>query len=173
MSDQKKTSSKKARFINPPNRIKTKVGSGGLSENLIERAQYHIETAEVEYEPEAQKHLKEIGDVIARLKAEKGLHPVDPLINPVMQLKASGGMFRYQLVSDVADIALNFIESLKAVNEAALDVVQAHLHTIHIIMNHKLKGSGGKEGFALIKELDNACQRYYSKYEVDGTKKDK
>lgn len=173
MSEQKKPSSKKARFINPPNKIKQKAGSGGISNNVIERAQYHIETVEIDYEPEAQRHLKEIADIIAKLKAAEGLRPVDPLVNPVMQLKASGGMFRYQLVSDVADIALNFIESLRAMNDAALDVVQAHLHTIHIIMNHKLKGDGGKEGFALIKELENACLRYYSKFDADGNKKAK
>lgn len=168
-----KTSAQKPRFINPPNKIKAKVGSGGISNNVIDRAQYHIETVEIEYEPEAQKHLKAIADIIARMKAGEGPHPVAPLVNPVMQLKASGGMFRYQLVSDVADIALNFLESLKGLNDASLDVIQAHLHTIHIIMNHKLKGDGGKEGFALIKELENACQRYYSRYELDGSKKAK
>ncbi|MCD8498000.1 MAG: hypothetical protein LRZ85_07965 [Alphaproteobacteria bacterium] len=173
MNEKKKISASKARFINPPNRIKQKAGSGGISDTLIERAQFHIETSDFDYTPEAEIHIKALSDIIAGLKKGKTTGPVDPLINPVMQLKASGGMFHYQLVSDVADIALNFLESLKTLNDAALDVVQAHLHTIRIIMNNKLKGDGGKEGFALIQELDKACQRYYAKYDPEGNKKAK
>lgn len=170
MSKEKLTA-QKARFINPPNKIKAKVGSGGISTVLVERAQFYIETIDIDFEPEAEKHLKTIEDIISTLKQKPGPHPVTPMIAPVMQLKASGGMFRYQLVSDVADIALNFLEGIKGLNNASLDVVQAHLHTIRIILSHKLKGDGGKEGFALIKELENACLRYHSRYDLEGNKK--
>ncbi|HRQ60729.1 MAG TPA: hypothetical protein PLO23_04355 [Alphaproteobacteria bacterium] len=171
MDDSSKPKASKARFINPPNRLKVKVGSGGINDALIERAQFYIETVDIAYEPEAQRQLLIIEETIKTLRAAGGLQPVDTLVNPVMQLKANGGMFRYQLVSDVADIALNFLEGLKSLNDAALDVVQAHIHTIRIILKNKLKGDGGKEGFALIKELEKACQRYAAKFDIEGKKK--
>lgn len=172
-SSEQKLTAAKARFISPPNKIKQKVGSGGINEALIERAQYHIETAEVEYAPEAEKHLSAISDMIAAFKNKPEPPSPEQMIIPVMQLKGSGGMFQYQLVSDVADIALNFLEGLTRLNDASLDVIQAHLHTIRIIMTHKLRGDGGKEGFSLIKELENACKRYHSKYDAEGNKKSK
>ncbi|MCD8563129.1 MAG: hypothetical protein LRY54_03600 [Alphaproteobacteria bacterium] len=169
MNKKKPSSSKKTRYITPPHRLKTKAGTGGISETLIERAQFHIETIEIDFEPEAQKQLTLISSVLARLKTEPPPYEAAPLTDPIMQLKANGGMFRYQLISDVADIALNFLENLNTLNKAALEVIEAHVHTIKIILAHKLKGDGGKEGFTLIRELENVCQRYNKKYDAAGT----
>lgn len=174
--DKKKTApsaaKKKTRYITPPHRIKHKAGTGGISEALIERAQFHIETVEIDFEPEARRFLNAIEDILARHKTRAPPHEAAPLIGPIMQLKANGGMFRYQLISDVADIALTFLESLSVLNNAALEVIGAHVHTIKIILAHKLKGDGGREGFTLIQELEKACQRYYKKYDADGKAKE-
>ena len=81
-----------------------------------------------------------------------------------MNLKANGGMFRYHLISEIADICLNFVESIETINNDAYDVIQAHANTINIIIANKMLGHGGKEGKALIKELEKACHRYMSKH---------
>lgn len=158
----------KVRFIKPPNILKQKVGSGGIDESLLERGQQAIAKADFDFAPYAEQFLKQLADFAkqARKAGNNDNFKVakEKMIGPVMQLKANGGMFQYQLVSDVADIALQFLEAVDAANDDAFEVIQAHENTIKVIIKNKLKGDGGREGYALIKELDQACQRYFTKY---------
>ncbi len=161
MADKKKT----PRFIKPPNVLKKKVGTGGIDESLLERGQEAINTTEFDFAPYAMQFLKQLSEFARDAKSNDNFKAAkEKMIGPVMQLKANGGMFRYQLVSDVADIALQFLEAVDEANTDTFDVIRAHENTIKIIINNKLKGDGGREGYALIKELDGACQRYFSKY---------
>jgi hypothetical protein len=162
MNDKPK---KKPRFIKPPNIFKQKVGTGGIDETLLEKSQEVINKTEFDFIPYAQQFLKELSEFAQQARSNDNFKAAkEKMIGPVMQLKANGGMFQYHLVSDVADIALQFLESVEVGNEDTFDVIRAHENTINVIIKNKLKGDGGREGYALIKELDNACQRYFSKY---------
>ena len=81
-----------------------------------------------------------------------------------MHLKANGGMFQYHLISDIADICLQFLEAIEEYNDEAIEIIKAHEQTIQIILDNKLKGNGGKEGYELVKELHQACSRYFKKH---------
>ncbi|MGB4106362.1 MAG: hypothetical protein WBK55_01040 [Alphaproteobacteria bacterium] len=159
---------RKPRFIKPPNVLKQKVGVGGFDEKLVSRSQEFIEKNQVDFIPFAEKYLKAFAaGVNAAAQSNDNFRAArDEIIRPVMQLKANGGMFRYQLVSEVADIALQFLEAIEndAINPEALDVLRAHENTLKVIITNKLQGSGGAEGFKLVQELDKACKRYFAKY---------
>lgn len=158
--------SKKARFIKPPNILKQKVGSGGIDESLLEQAQSIIDTVELDFVPYAEEFLRQLSAAVkkARTSDDSFQDKKESIVGPIMQLKANGGMFRYQLVSDVADIALQFVESVDDINNDGLDVIKAHENTIRVITGNKLRGDGGNEGFALVKELHKACKRYFEKH---------
>ncbi len=156
--------SKKARFITPPNLLKQKVGFGGIDPKLVEKSQHFINTATYDFKPHAHVFLKELQDGIEGAKAAPEDIDIELLIAPVMQLKANGGMFRYQLVSDISDIALQFLEFIDRLNEDAIKVLQAHENALAAIVNSALKGDGGKEGYALVKELDSVRTRYFKKH---------
>lgn len=154
------------RFIKPPNKLKQKVGNGGIDEALLEQGQHFIESTDLDFVPIAREFLEELTRYAedaksGKLKPEEGL---EKIVQPVMQLKANGGMFRYQLVSDVADIALQFLENVDAINEDGLEVIRAHENAIQVIIGNKLRGDGGAEGYALVKELHEACKRYFVKH---------
>lgn len=153
-----------ARFINPPNILKQKVGTGGIDESLLDKSQNHIETADLDFTPFAQQFLADFSSLIKKAKATSDGALINKMVAPIMQIKANGGMFRYQLLSDVADICLQFLEEIKTLDKDSLDVIEAHERTLQIILKHKLKGSGGAEGYALVKELDKACRRYFKKH---------
>lgn len=159
---------KKPRFITPPNLMKMKVGSGGISENLIEQAQHLIETNTLDFLPYARDYFNAYAAILKTLKPDSGIEAAAAMIAPMMKLKASGGMFQFMLLSDVADIALDFLEKAKVMNADMLDVLKAHEKTLKIIIGSELKGNGGKEGKALTKELHEACKRYYSKHAKTG-----
>lgn len=160
---------KKARFITPPNRLKMKVGGGGIPEERLERAQMLMDTYEVDFRPVAAKLLGSLETAtktaLTDLAKNKALDK-DKMVFPIMQLKANGGMFQYRLLSDVADICLQFMEAVNDYNKDAVEIIQAHENAIHVIIKNDLKGDGGAEGYALVQELHEACNRYFKKYVV-------
>jgi hypothetical protein len=157
---------KKARFFMPPNILKKKVGTGGLHVSVLEKAQKHIEAVEIDFVPYAKEFLKEFATSIkiAKESNDNTQTKKDALVAPIMQLKANGGMFKYHLVSHIADIAMQFIEEVEEINDDTVEILNAHSNTIKTIITNKLTGDGGKEGSALAKELDKACQRYFTKH---------
>ncbi|GJL85233.1 MAG: hypothetical protein DHS20C02_10080 [Micavibrio sp.] len=153
-----------ARFIKPPNILKQKVGVGGIDESLLDQSQEYIENTDLDFAPIAQQFLKEFSSYIKKARTAKGEINKEKLVRPIMQLKANGGMFRYQLLTDVADICLQFLEGIEGLNKDAIEVLAAHEKTLELIILHQLKGDGGGEGYALVKELDKACKRYFKKH---------
>lgn len=171
MTDHKPPS--KVRFIKPPNTLKQKVGSGGIDEKLLDQAQEVIKTTSFDFTPTAEKFLKEAEKQTkqaqkhakeAKAKGANFEKLREKMIAPMMQLKANGGMFRYQLVSDVADLAMQFLEAIDELNDDGFKVLIAHMNTINVIVSNRLEGDGGKQGYALVKELHQACKRYFSKH---------
>lgn len=162
---------KKPRFINPPNRLKAKVGIGGIDERLLDKAQNYIKTVEINFKPTAKQLLDEAINSFKDLAAAQTQNAKnkarDDLASSIMQIKANGGMFGYQLMGEIAASALHFIEHCANVNQDAMNVVDVHLKSMHLILANNLKGDGGQEGYALVKELEKACTRYYKKYPQD------
>ena len=166
--------SSEPRYIKPPNILKQKVGNGGLDESLLEKAQNYIANNDINFTPMATEMLDRLDKAIEKGRKSKDLDKdaiLGEMIYPIMQLKGNGGMFRYQLVSDVADIGLQFLETVEEFNNDVLDVIAAHAQTIKIIIKNQLMGDGGKAGYELVKELHKASQRYFSKYKPEAVKK--
>ena len=159
---------KKAKFIEPPNVLKQKVGDGGMDQLRLQRAEDYIDDNPADFRNIAFTLMEQLEKLIKAGKSGKisGRKGVDMLTHPIMELKATGGMFRYMLVSEIADIVLNFLENIDELNEDVFEIIDAHQNTLNIIINNKLQGTGGVEGRALAQELYGACRRYYTKYKV-------
>jgi hypothetical protein len=159
---------RKAEFIRPPNTLKAKVGSGGLSANILDKAQALLENNAVDFLPLAELYL---GSLMRGVESAKNVILVEdpePLIAqilyPAMQLKANGGMFHYQLVTRAADKLIQFLEVIENPDEDALDIVIAFHSTIRAIIMGRITGDGGKHGQELIDALNEACVRYFEKH---------
>ena len=163
-----KTGKAKARYIDPPNTLREKVGYGGIEDNRISRAEEFIAKNPVDFTPHATDIMARLDAVLAEARAGKikGQEATDKISRPIMELKANGGMFQYVLISEIADIVLNFLENIDEMNEDVFEIIDAHQNTLSVIVTNKLKGSGGTEGRALAKELYQACNRYYRKHGV-------
>ena len=88
------------------------------------------------------------------------------IVNIVMQMKSNGSMFHFQLVSMTSDVMLRFLENVRKLDEDFLDIFAVYIKVIDIILNKKLTGNGGREGYVLTQELHSACLRYYTKYAI-------
>lgn len=165
--------SNKPRYIKPANKLRQKMGYGGIAKESLKEAQEHLETAEMNFKHFAGKHLD---NLTAAIKDAAKTKDKDSLALPIMQLKANGGMFRYDLISDIANIALRFIDNIEELDKDAIVVVKAHENTMRTILAMDMRGNGSNEGYALVKELDMMCRRYFSKHKdnkLKDTKKEK
>lgn len=158
---------RKAEFINPPNYLKEKVGSGGLGENILAKAQALLENNTVDFMPLANMYLE---GLMNGIEATKDSNPEDDqeylismMLYPAMQLKANGGMFHYQLVTSVADRLIQFLEVIPEPDIESVEIILAFHSTIRAIVQGKIKGDGGKHGDELLKALNTACMRYFER----------
>jgi hypothetical protein len=159
---------KKSKLITPRNVLKEKAGDGGIPANLLKQAQDIIENNDADFKPIAREYL----DKLTRHAGEARQSPTHARTASewfgdfIMPLKANGAMFKYELITMIADVVMTFLDKIDTVNTDALDIVDMHNRILSVILKNDLKGSGGKEGVLLTRELADACARYYKKYGI-------
>lgn len=156
-------------YITPPNRMKQKVGSGGIPEHVLERGQRYLESNPIDFSPYALDFMKRL-QVICKAGREGKSGEAAPSLREItqiiMQLKANGSMFHYQLLSMISDVLLRFMENVKTVDADFLDIMEVYMHILKVVIDKRLTGNGGTEGYALTDELNRACERYNHKYGI-------
>ncbi len=159
-----------AEFITPPNMLKNKVGNGGLSDSILNRAQELLENNTEDFRPLADIYLQQMENGIKTARSASATNEKDierliaGILYPCMQLKANGGMFHYPLVTNIAHIFVQFMEVVERLDEETLEIAQAFYTSVKIVVNGQIKGDGGIKGTALINELNSACERYFEKH---------
>jgi hypothetical protein len=154
---------RKAELIMPPNRLKEKVGHGGIDETVLMKAQELMENNSIEFQPIAAMLIDVLSEAISDAKAGhiSGEEAIEEMLYPAMQLKAQGTMFHYPLVSDISNTLVSFLETVGNTDKDVLDVVLAHKMSINAVLSSQIKGDGGKVGRELREALLGACARYY------------
>lgn len=159
--DQKKV--RHAELLTPPNRLKEKVGTGGIDETVLKKAQTLIETNTVDFKPIATLLLEQLNKttVEARTGATTGETAIEAIIYPAMQLKSQGSMFHYPLVTDFSDILVNFLETVESVDQEMLNIVDAHRLSMSIVLSGQITSNNDPAAKDLRTALIDACSRYY------------
>jgi len=159
--------SKKARTVKANHLLQAKVGSGPLDEKLVKRSQKLIDNNDVDFAPLAKEFIDQLTASIAEARAgdsgKDAAAIIQDMIDPVMQIKANAKMFDYELVGNLANIMLNFLETVEELDKDVLEIVEAHQKTLVVIIGNEMKGDGGSYGQELAGELKDACKRYFSK----------
>jgi hypothetical protein len=160
-----RTPVRNAQFIDYNNDLKQKVGNGGLSDDILNKAQAVIEENRVDFVPMAQKFLSALREAINTAE-EMGNHIesapiITAMINPTMHLKANGGMFNYSLVSQIAARLIHFLEVIEDMDEDAIEVVKGFYTALRALVIGQVRGEGGKSGEELYNALNEACYRYF------------
>ena len=163
-----RTPVRKAEFIRPPNTLKQKVGKGGLSDAILDKAQKLLEENTVDFEPLANMYMTSLSNGI---EMAKGFQPSDDIeeviatmLYPAMQLKANGGMFNYPLVTKISDKLIQFLEVISEPDIESVEIVLAFHTTLTAVIQGQIKGDGGKNGDELLQALTDACMRYFEKH---------
>ena len=164
---------KKAKTYKANMDLRKRIGPGPLDKSAIERAQSAIEENEIDFAPMGLEFLKTLENALNIIAQDPNSNStaeqIKTLIAPVMELKANATIFHYALVGNLANIMLNFLESLNALDKDALSIVRGHHDSLKLILSNNMKGDGGKDGQVMMSELKDACARYYKK--IKNTKK--
>lgn len=159
---------RKAEFTKPPNLLKVKVGNGGLSEEILNKAQALLENNSVDFRPLGEMYLDALSKGIEQARTPPSNMDNESIIAamlyPTMQLKANGGMFHYPLVTNISDRLIQFLEVIEDVDNEALEIILAFHTTIRAVLVGQVQGTGGKRGAELINALIDACFRYFEKH---------
>ena len=78
------TRKRNAEFIKPPNKLKLKAGSGGLGDDILEKAQRLLEENTVNFEPLATMYLNDLKNGIEAIKNAKPEEDREYLISLMM-----------------------------------------------------------------------------------------
>jgi len=156
---------KQAKVIKANRALQAKVGSGPLNTDVVERCQAVMDNNNVDFSPLAMEYLDKLQAAIQTAKSPDVDMPtaVANMTAPVMQLKANAATFKYNLIGNLANVMLSFLEGIKKLDKDAIAIVEAHHRTLTAIVMKKTKGDGGAFGQQMEEELKNACKRYFSR----------
>lgn len=148
--------------------LKKKVGDGGIPAHILKKAQDYLDSNPIDFAPYAAHYLEQLVDtrntvIKGEIDLDSGLKKI---VDTVMQMKSNGSMFHYQLVSMISDVMLRLMEQVKTLDEDFIDILNVYLKVLEIVINKKITGNGGREGYALTQELHYACERYYNKNNI-------
>lgn len=163
---------RKAEFTRPPNVLKAKVGSGGISEEILTKAQELLENNAIDFLPLAEiylnSYLKAIRDAenaASLIEASENEKLIVAMLYPAMQLKANGGMFHFPLVTLIADKLIEYLEVIETPDSDSLEICHAFHTTLRAVVLGRITGDGGHHGDELRRALDSACRRYFERTE--------
>lgn len=156
----------KARVITANRMLQAKAGRGKIQEEKVQACQNALEKSTANFEPVAMEFLKKLElalDAAAQSSDKDLAAHKDRIYRPIFDLKANAKMFKYDLVSIMTNIMVDFLDRIKVLDKDAVEIVRAHHKTLTLIVIKKMSGTGGQNGKALAKELQSACARYFAK----------
>ena len=159
------TTNKPVKVHKADKQLQTRIGTGPLDEKVVEKCQEVMDNNDVDFAPLAMEYLDKLQAAIkdAETKDVPMSESIQNMTTPVMQLKANAATFHYNLIGNLANIMLSFLEAVQELDEDAISIVAAHHQTLKAIVLKKIDGDGGALGKQMEDELKSACKRYFSK----------
>ncbi|MCD8493876.1 MAG: hypothetical protein LRY39_00290 [Alphaproteobacteria bacterium] len=156
---------KKAKVIKANYELQQRVGSGPLDEKKVAECERIIQENNIDFAPMAAQFLGKLEQAIQFAKSPDIdlAEAKQKMTQPVMELKANAAVFKYDLVSTLANVMLSFLEAVKTIDRTVIEIVEAHHKTLSIIVLKKMAGDGGQAGKLFEQELKEACKRYFTK----------
>lgn len=158
---------KDVKIIRVPNTLAQKVGVGEIDGKKIEQAQKIIDVNNVDFAEVSKPFMDQLRNAVKAAR-EGGAGNTEELINgisyPIMNLKANAGAFNYPIISDIGDIVLNFLDTLKTLNDEVLVIADNFHKSVMLVLARQMKGPDAPGSRELAQEFSDVCRRYADKY---------
>ena len=145
----------KPEIINPPNALKSKVGTGGpgaVDLDTLEKAEQVIASMADNYLEWVEADLKKISDAYKALAAATGdrKEEIEVVFQISHDMKGQGGSFGFDLVTAIGNELCRMIEKSPRVTDDVVDAVKVHIDAMRLVIQNRMKGDGGANGKAIL-----------------------
>lgn len=162
---------KKSKEVILPNKLREKVGGipgkmGSIDPAIIARAEKKVEDISKNYTESANTELVELQEAFQKCSAVQGelqtpfIRKINMLVH---ELRGQGASFGYPLLTEFANFLFDFTDGLKMASGPQMEIIKAHIDTMHIVVVQKINGDGGAVGQQLKQTLKIAIERYSKK----------
>ena len=145
---------RKFQVINPPNLLKSKVGSGGFALGAVDKAAKVIDGLRGEFEEIAKVEVVKLVAAAALMAQPNDLAKRDEVYKIAHELRGQGGSYGYPLVTRFGDQLCRYLDAAAGLDAKSLVIVKATADAIAVVINSKVAGDGGDTGRALVAMLD-------------------
>ncbi|WP_162938188.1 Hpt domain-containing protein [Kiloniella sp. EL199] len=151
----------------PTNNLKPKVPSEGGPEleDIVAKAEQALFEMEDDYEILVNEETGKIYEFLKTAKSGQGDRAkcIKEIHRIGHNIKGQAATFSYPLLSLAAKSMCHFIQENSEIASERLDLIEAHVNTMRMIIAQKIKGDGGKEGQGLITALEGAVGKILAK----------
>ena len=146
---------KKFQVMNPPNLLKSRVGTGGFDAGAVKRMEGAIQGLKGEFESQAKADVAKLsaaaGDLLRSPNDQMKRQTVYMLAH---ELRGQGGTFGYPLITRFGDQLCRYLDATDMLDTKALVVVKAAADAMAVVMVNGVSGDGGETGRQLVAMLD-------------------
>lgn len=163
-----KNSKKKVWVLRLPKRLKSKLATGSDSNEppfdpaAIEAAEKKITEMEGDYADWVKDRIHDLIQAHHRAieEPERSHVHMEEIHKIAHELRGQGGMFGYPLMTQFGKSLYECTQKGTYVTPQLLDLINAHIDLIRVVMREKVKGDGGQVGQQLLKSLSEAKAKH-------------
>lgn len=158
-----------AEFFEPQNELIKKTGTGGLSEATLKAIQSKVDSIRIDVEPFLVENLETIKSIIHSDTFLKGANSdlMHEYLSALVAFNVHIKMTDKKGLSHISNSLLRFSERLQSISIDSHHVIKAHVNAMDVILKKSIDDSNQTVMSAFIKELNNACDRYETKYKAN------
>jgi len=152
--------------IMPPNTLKRKMGSGGIDEKALAKAQSNLENNNIDFRPIAFRWLGVLEGALVGVKngQVKNKAELEIVLFPVAKLKEQGSMFRFPLITEASTVIGDLLETSAKLDKGIMEVLDGYKMAVSAIISNDMTGDGGEKGQELVVSLTAATDRYRNQF---------
>ena len=148
-------------LIHLPNRLKQKVGEGGIDPRRLAEAETAVQELGANYLDWANEDLATLhGKLGALMSGETPqAEALEAVFSVAHDMRAQGGTFGYPLVTRIGRSLCRFIEALESAGKADLELVAAHVDAITAVLRNQIAGDSDPVSQKLAEGLEVAVSK--------------
>ncbi|MDB5478685.1 MAG: hypothetical protein JWM96_1180 [Alphaproteobacteria bacterium] len=147
-------------IIKASQELKRKAGTGGFDPAAIKNAETRLEAASLMFPAAAEQDISLIEEALELIAAKKPWKDIKLTIQAAtVELKSHSIMFRFPLVTVIAESLLRFCGGLTEIQPLAGEVIGLHLKTLRIAINQGPRAITDNDRVALLSGLEKASAK--------------
>jgi len=162
----RKDMAQKPQIINPPNKLKSKVTTGGpgaVDAQRLQRAEAAIQKMAADYLEWVEGDLAKLEKGLAGLSvgAPDAGQRLDDVYRTAHDIKGQGGSFGYHLMTEVGALMCRYIEKLDGLTAEDVELLNLCSRSMRAVIAGRLSGDGGQAGRMVLDGLGKVAKKVH------------